>query len=144
MPQLSSKKLSRALVLVSAAFMLAWILFFAVYRGEPSRHWLKYEGAYYIYNNSIGNEWVHELSVNGQPLEQEHEYPIDIAATFLLKMTAKSTEIDKIPDVGIASIDVPVKNLMQEPVTPNVRVRENRVFTANRNAEIGGRNITTE
>jgi hypothetical protein len=83
----------------------------------------------------VGNEWVHELWVDGKALEPDRDYPITITSSSSLNVTARSTELDNIPDVGSASASVPIRQLAREPLTINVRVRENRGRYAGNMAE---------
>ena len=124
--QLSSNRPLLILALCTVALTAAWAVSFAVYKATPPRYSLVYDGAYYVYNNSVGNEWVHELWVDGKALEPGRDYPITITGSSALSVTARSTELDNIPDVGTASANIPIRQLAREPLTINVRVRENR------------------
>jgi len=125
----------RILILCTAALIVAWGISLAIYRATPPRYSLVYDGAYFVHNNSVGNEWVHELWVDGKALEPDRDYPITITSSSSLNVTARSTELDNIPDVGSASASVPIRQLAREPLTINVRVRENRGRYAGNMAE---------
>lgn len=56
---------------------------------------------------------------------QDENTPIDTAGASFLGITARSTDVDTIRDIGTVPVDVSVRSLILKPVTLKVRVREN-------------------
>ena len=90
--QLSSNRPLLILALCTVALTAAWAVSFAVYKATPPRYSLVYDGAYYVYNNSVGNEWVHELWVDGKALEPGRDYPITITGSSALTQLPHSRD----------------------------------------------------
>jgi hypothetical protein len=101
------------------------IVSFVVYRNAPAKYYLKHTGVECLYNHSVGNEWVHEVFVNGQLLDDSgiRVYP---NLTRSLILAVRSTELDNIPDRGSTWETVYTTSLLRGPVYLTVRVRENR------------------
>jgi len=82
------------------------------------------------YNNSVGNEWIFDIEINGNKFNNnENSKTLSFKTNDKLKINAKVIEADNISDVGRNSIEIDLKKLdlsKKNTFEIPVIVRENR------------------
>lgn len=114
--------------------VLGWIILIPIaavvwsYRQQqPMQHEVRYLYSLERVNNHVGNQWVHEVFVDGNDLSKSGRLQIIPPGTKKqITILVVSTEDDSVPDVGSASMDVTLTENMNTTVTLTTNVRENR------------------
>jgi hypothetical protein len=89
---------------------------------------VKFSAVKMVSNKSVGNSWSHIVATSGKTLKTGKSYKLTKKSTESISITCKSTENDKIPDIGSTTITAKVSALKTGTTTytKNVTVVENR------------------
>ncbi|WP_027084416.1 hypothetical protein [Cohnella panacarvi] len=88
---------------------------------------ITYVNAELVENNHVGNEWATSGIINNKEILEGDSIILDMKSTDSIKIKAKASELDKIPDSGSGSTSIKVSAITKKTTkTLKVTVKENR------------------